>query len=96
MKLETLLEDAKIGAGVPSLNQLAEYVGASGAALSRISIGHTYPRPETMVNLCVLAGKNPSLGLAYLGYWKSDGLVKKAYSDQIAALEKATSGVAAE
>lgn len=96
MEIDSLIEDAMAGAGVPSLRQLADFVGSTVQSLSRQSNGHTLPKPETMVNLCVLAGRDPSLGLAYLGYWKSTGMVKKTYGDQIARLEKTTVSVAAE
>lgn len=87
MELKSILEDAKTGAGVPSLNQLAEFVGASGPALSRQNTGHTYPRPETMVNLCKLGGHDPKLGLLYLGYWTSKGEAKLVYKSLVAERE---------
>lgn len=96
MKIDSLIEDAMAGADVPSLRQLAKFAGVDPSGLARCVKGEGYPRPEVMVNLCTLAGRDPRLGLVYLGYWKSEGMVKKTYGDLIAELEKATMSVAAE
>ncbi len=87
MELKSILEDAKTGAGVPSLRQLADFVGASVTALSRQNAGHGYPRQETMVNLCKLGGHDQKLGLLYLGYWTSKGEAKVIYKSLVAERE---------
>ncbi len=60
MKIQNLLDQAKLVANIPSDNQLAKKLGVTQGAVWKWRKGRDLPKPEYANQLAVLAGLDPA------------------------------------
>lgn len=91
MEIQELLAAAKREAGIPSDNQLSKALGATSSQITEWRRQVYYPKDETCIQLCELAGVPTDAGLMWLNVWRADEKVKPIYEKLARDAEKRAS-----
>lgn len=91
MEIDELLTAAMSAASLPSDNKLARRIGGSSSQISAWRKRFYYPKDETLIELCELAGVPEDVGLMWLNVWRSDEKAKPIYEKLARDLEKRAS-----